>query len=124
MRRVWAVLRREYLQRVRSRWFVFATLGIPLLLVASVAVPMWLSNRNEAAGRTIALIDLSGDVGDGVARALGEGGYTVDRMGPDEEAEARRRVEEGEDFDPTKPHVPIFWIFPQIQPNLSPPFRR
>lgn len=96
MRRVWAVLRREYLQRVRSRWFFFATLGVPLLLVASVAVPMWLSSRNEAAGRSIALIDLSGDVGDGVARALGEGGYTVERLGPDEEAEARRRVEEGE----------------------------
>ena len=66
MTQIWAVIRREYLQRVRSRWFFFATLGVPLLIVAATAVPLWLTTRSETAGRTIVLIDRSGDVGDGV----------------------------------------------------------
>ncbi len=96
MTQIWAVIRREYLQRVRSRWFFFATLGVPLLIVAATAVPLWLTTRSETAGRTIVLIDRSGDVGDGVARALQEGGYSVVRLPEAAEDEARRRVEDGE----------------------------
>jgi ABC-2 type transport system permease protein len=96
MRRVWAVIRREYLQRVRSRWFVFATAGVPLLLVAATAVPVVLASRNEAADRTIVVLDLSGDVGPWVARALEKGGYVVEPASAVDEERVRRRVESGE----------------------------
>ena len=90
---VWAVIRREYLQRVRSRWFIFATLGVPLLLITATAIPIWLAARNEAAERTLVLIDQSGELGDAVAAALARGGYTVVRASAADEAALRRRVE-------------------------------
>lgn len=33
VRRVWAILRREYVQRVRNKWFLITTLGFPLLIL-------------------------------------------------------------------------------------------
>ena len=96
MRVVWAVIRREYLQRVRSRWFVFATVGVPLLLVGAIAVPIVLATQNEAADRTIVVIDRSGDVGPWVASALTRGGYVVERASASDEERVRRRVENGQ----------------------------
>jgi ABC-2 type transport system permease protein len=96
VRSVWAVIRREYLQRVRSRWFVFATVGVPLLLVVATAVPVVLASRNEAAERTIVVLDRSGDIGSWVARALEKGGYVVEPATPIDEERVRRRVESGE----------------------------
>ncbi|HCR05014.1 MAG TPA: hypothetical protein DIU18_07485 [Gemmatimonadetes bacterium] len=96
MRRVWAVIRREYLQRVRSRWFVFATAGVPFLLVAATAIPVVLASRNEAVDRTIVVLDLTGDVGPWVARALEEGGYVVESASTVAEERVRQRVESGE----------------------------
>lgn len=93
---VWAVIRREYLQRVRSRWFVFATLGVPLLLALATGVPIWIAGQQQAAESMIAIVDRDGALGDGVAAALGDGGYTVVRASPSEEAGLRRRVESGE----------------------------
>jgi ABC-2 type transport system permease protein len=93
---VWAVIRREYLQRVRSRWFLFATLGVPLLITAVTLIPMWMSSRNEATARSVVVIDRSGDLGDAVATGLAASGYSVERAAEDEEQEARARVAAGE----------------------------
>lgn len=38
VRRVWAILRREYVQRVRNKWFLITTLGFPLLFVGIMFV--------------------------------------------------------------------------------------
>ena len=32
MARLWAVIKREYLERVRTKWFIFSTVFTPLLL--------------------------------------------------------------------------------------------
>ena len=96
MSSVWPVIRREYLQRVRSKWFVFATLGVPVLLIGGTAVPMTIASRQQSAQSTIALVDRDGALGDGVARALEGGGYTVVRASPSEEAGLRRKVESGD----------------------------
>ena len=96
MRTVWAVIRREYLQRVRSRWFVFATVGVPFLLVAATAVPIVVASRNEAADRTIVVLDQSGEVGPWVTGALEKGGYVVEPASTLDEESLRRRVESGE----------------------------
>ena len=89
---VWAVIRREYLQRVRSRWFVFATVGVPLLVLGSAIVPIWLANRGEDTERTVVLIDRSGELGDRVSAVLGAAGYTVEHAEPAAESGARARV--------------------------------
>ena len=67
---VWAVIRREFIQRVRSRWFLFATLGVPLLIVGGAVVPIWLTSQSEAAARTVVLIDRSGELDRGELRKV------------------------------------------------------
>ena len=44
---VWAVIRREYLQRVRSKWFIAATIGGPVIMAGLLVVPAWQSVTPE-----------------------------------------------------------------------------
>jgi ABC-2 type transport system permease protein len=46
MARLWAVVKREYLERVRSKWFVIATLFGPLFFLALILGLTWLSVRS------------------------------------------------------------------------------
>lgn len=76
MAKLWAVAKREYLERVRSKWFVIATLLGPVLLAAMIAVPIWLAARSMQGARisNIVILDASGrNLGDAVARSLGSG---------------------------------------------------
>ena len=95
MSAVWAVIRREYVQRVRSPWFVFATLGVPLLVAATTALPMALASRRQEAAVRMVVIDRGGDVGSGLARALSNGGWEVERADPADEPAVRARVATG-----------------------------
>ncbi len=48
MAKLWAIIKREYLERVRSKWFVIATLFGPIFFSAIIIVPAWLSSRSRA----------------------------------------------------------------------------
>ena len=72
MRIVMAVIRREYLQRVRSKWFVFGTIAGPVFMIAILAVPILLGLRDEARERAIVIMDRTGVLYEGVASRLGE----------------------------------------------------
>ena len=76
-RNVWAVSRREYIQRVWSRWFVIATVGGPLIMASLIVMPVFLSERSEDNGTTIAVIDETGVLSERVAPALEQGGWIV-----------------------------------------------
>lgn len=89
------VIRREYLQRVRTWWFAFATAGVPLLLAGVTLVPIWIGSRIEGAERVIVLVDRTGELSDHVAAALIAGGYDVQHASPDEEGRVRERVANG-----------------------------
>ena len=95
---VWAVIRREYLQRVRSKWFIFATIAGPLLMAGLFVVPFYLSSRDEGVRRSVAVVDETGVLYDRLARALEENGWTVSQEQPagDVVAALRTRVEDGE----------------------------
>ena len=73
MARLWAVIKREYLERVRSKWFVIATVFGPLFFGALMVVPAWLSIRSvrsTEAGR-VTIIDATGTaLGDRIAERL------------------------------------------------------
>jgi len=77
MSNVWAVIRREYLQRVRSKWFIFATVGAPLLMMGAMAIPIFTTARAEQAGRNIALVDRTEALAERLTPRLEESGYTV-----------------------------------------------
>ena len=71
------VIKREYLQRVRSKWFVLATVLAPAFLIGTMAVPIILETRSEEARRNVALVDETGVLYDRVAPRLEEAGFTV-----------------------------------------------
>ena len=76
-RNVWAVIRREYLQRVRSRWFIAATVGGPLFMAALFVVPAWFAAQSEEGARDLAVVDGTGVLYERLAPKLEEAGWTV-----------------------------------------------
>jgi len=59
MDKVWVVAKREYLERVRSRWFVVMTLLVPVLITATFLVPAWVAAKaaSGSAARNIVILD-------------------------------------------------------------------
>ena len=73
MKKIWVVIKREFLERVRTKWFILSTVLVPLLMVASVAAPILLAGKNER--RTIAVLDVgTGDFGRKLTDALSKSG--------------------------------------------------
>ena len=73
MGKLWTVIRREYLERVRSKWFVIVTLFGPLFFGTVMVLPGYLSVRamREARVANIRIIDATGaGLGARVARRL------------------------------------------------------
>lgn len=97
MSNVLAVLRREYLQRVRSKWFILTTLGLPLFMMAVIAIPVWLEIREERGDRTVAVADETGVLYQRVAERAGDA-FEMERVEGDEADPAAldRRVATGE----------------------------
>jgi ABC-2 type transport system permease protein len=97
-RNVWVVIRREYLQRVRSRWFIFSTVGGPLLMAALIFVPAYLAQNSERSESRIAVIDATGVLLDRVTPELEAGGWSVEPVAwsTDVIESLEERVEDGE----------------------------
>ncbi len=95
---VWAVIRREYLQRVRSKWFVIATVGGPLLMIALTVLPVYLMARGQESDRVLAVVDATDVLYERVAPRLERAGYTVQREArrPDVTVKLRQKAVDGE----------------------------
>lgn len=72
MTRLWAVVRREYLERVRSKAFLVGTLVGPVLLGALMVGPGALMSRQRGQPLRVAVVDASGRLGGDVEQALRE----------------------------------------------------
>ncbi|MFL5611638.1 MAG: ABC transporter permease, partial [Gemmatimonadaceae bacterium] len=48
MAKLWAIIKREYLERVRSKWFLIATFFGPIFFSAIIIVPAWMASRSKA----------------------------------------------------------------------------
>jgi ABC-2 type transport system permease protein len=78
-KKLWAVTKREYLERVRTKWFLIAALFGPLFFLAIMIVPAWLSIRAVRSARVenVVILDATGaGLGDRVKAkldALGRG---------------------------------------------------
>jgi ABC-2 type transport system permease protein len=55
-----AIIRREYLARVRSRWFIAITILAPLLMIGVMMIPMALVVRESERVLSISVVDESG----------------------------------------------------------------
>jgi ABC-2 type transport system permease protein len=68
-----AVVRREFLERVRTRWFWISSLVVPAVFGALLVLPAMLTTGGAA--RRVAVVDATeSDLGDAVVAALAEGG--------------------------------------------------
>ena len=47
MRKIWLIIKREYLVRVRKKSFIVMTLVGPILMVALMIVPAYLANESQ-----------------------------------------------------------------------------
>lgn len=60
MGKIFAIIKREYLTRVRTKGFVIGTIASPLLLLAIALLPIFLASRSGGE-RSIVVLDQSGD---------------------------------------------------------------
>jgi ABC-2 type transport system permease protein len=61
MRKTFAIIRREYLERVRSKGFIISTVLIPLMMSLVMVIPMLTMDKVDP-DRTVGIIDPSGDI--------------------------------------------------------------
>jgi ABC-2 type transport system permease protein len=71
LRDVLVIARREFLERVQSKWFVAMTLLGPIFMVALVVVPALLAGRG-AAGNRVEIVDKVGKLAEPLAAELAE----------------------------------------------------
>jgi ABC-2 type transport system permease protein len=62
MAKLWAIIKREYLERVRSKWFLIATFLGPIFFAAIIIVPAWIASRSKATTQVsnIVILDATG----------------------------------------------------------------
>jgi len=60
---MWVIAKREFLERVKSKWFVVMTVLWPLLMVASMVVPALLGGQGTE-GAKVQIVDKSGTLGE------------------------------------------------------------
>ena len=62
MAKLWAIIKREYLERVRSKWFLIATFLGPIFFAAIIVVPALLAARSKATTdvNNITILDATG----------------------------------------------------------------
>src|SRR3982750_449576 len=103
MAKLWAIIRREYLERVVSRFFVVSTLFAPLLFGAITFGQIWLIKRASQAanvGRVVVIDATGSELGTRAAAPLNGGamadsaearvaGVTPDGIAPAESAATR-----------------------------------
>jgi ABC-2 type transport system permease protein len=86
-KKIFIIAKREYLERVRTRWFVVMTLLVPVLMAGLILIPAYIAAHSGASNeiRHITIIDATGHgLGDRVAAALmaDSGSARVDSIRP------------------------------------------
>ena len=72
MRKIWLVIKREYLTRVRSRGFILSTVGLPLFSVGIFAVTLALATRQTDHTLKISIVDNLGGLAPEIVAELQE----------------------------------------------------
>jgi ABC-2 type transport system permease protein len=76
MQKFWAVFRREYLERIQSRWYIFATVAGPIFFGSVITVPQLLTRKAHPSADVSHIVILDAthtDLGDRIAKALNGG---------------------------------------------------
>jgi ABC-2 type transport system permease protein len=60
MHKVWVVMRREFVERVRNKWFVISTVVGPLVMAVFIFLPFILA-ESDGGHRSVVVVDLTSD---------------------------------------------------------------
>jgi ABC-2 type transport system permease protein len=103
MRKVWLVVQREYLTRVKTKGFVISTIIVPVLGIGFALMMAYLVTRKPTQPFRLAVVDESGEMSGALAASIrsnlnatlpnGEPEFSVDQV--PEEAGPLANVEEG-----------------------------
>ena len=103
--KVWAVVRREFIERVRTKWFIISTVLGPVFLVAITVLPVVLASQGTGP-RTIAIADEgSGGLAERVVAQFGTGNkfiaslVKVDERNPDAGLDSLTSAVQAKRFD-------------------------
>ena len=69
LRPAWVIAKREFVERVRSRWFIVMTLLWPVLMIGMIVVPALLGGKGTA-GAKVSIVDKSGKLGESMKSML------------------------------------------------------
>lgn len=72
MRRLSIVAQREYLQGLRSRWFLIGTIGLPIFMLAILGLTLLLATMQTDRPVRLVLLDESGAIGGALAEEFPE----------------------------------------------------
>ena len=70
--KLWAIIRREYVERVRTKWFIFSTVFAPIVFAGLIFLPLLLMTRDarSVAPRVVILDATQKGLGKLVARSM------------------------------------------------------
>jgi ABC-2 type transport system permease protein len=91
MRKVWMLIQREYLERVRSRSFVIFTLLMPAFMAGSVLIPEKIEQMNSGAEKRIVVVANDPQLAAAVGRELSAAKPKAD-LTPETEEEMKPSV--------------------------------
>ncbi|HXZ78924.1 MAG TPA: ABC transporter permease [Terriglobales bacterium] len=103
MRNIWLIIRREYLERVRTKSFLISTLILPLFMLAVTVLPAKLAGMKAEGTRHIVLVTSNPQLGEAVKHQLtkgkeGERAYRIEidsDVSENEREALRNRVSDG-----------------------------
>ena len=72
MRKIWLVVKREYLTRVRTKGFILSTVGLPLFSVGIFAFSLVLATRKADRPLKISILDNLGGLAPQILQSLNE----------------------------------------------------
>jgi ABC-2 type transport system permease protein len=97
MRKILAVIRREYLSSIQTKMFWIGTLAFPLAMTVMIGLSAAAQLMNPEQQKTLAVIDLTGQLGDRIAERLGEhelkdsrAEFVIERVDPVSDLDAER----------------------------------
>jgi len=78
MRKVWAVIRREFVERVRSKWFLISTVLGPVFMISVTVLPSLLATRSGRVNHIVLVDEGGGTLGERLRTQLvGSGRFAV-----------------------------------------------
>ena len=70
MKKLLVIIKREYLQRVRTKGFIISSLLGPVLMVGFMVVPGLLFSMKTGSATKVAVVDLTGKMYEGVRESI------------------------------------------------------